>query len=350
MRPPQILRVALCGLTAMMSAGVASATPEIGTYYFPGWHRDSFSGDKDGWAPIRAFPDREPQRGWYDDSDPKVLAGQADEMKAAGINFVVFDWYFEHSAVQAAAPLDAYLKLPDGVPKASILWARHGKSPPTTAVEWQAIVKLWVDYARTPNFYRIGGEPVVVIFDTGRMAREAALAGSDLTGWVQQVQDAMKSAGLPPFHFIAGVWNGDDPAIGQAARAGFKGITSYNYSRAPGDKRPARGFIERDAMYRRVWEKMADNRFGLPTMLPLTAGWDKSAWGGSVDRLADTSTPSTDQFRTHLSAARSFMRDKKLNSAVVCCWNEYGEGSVIEPTRTGGDARLKAIRDILKRN
>lgn len=351
MRSRPLLHFAFCALIALFPAGSAlAAAPEVGTYYFPGWHRDPLTNNKDNWAPIRAFPDREPQRGWYDDRDPKVLRAQADEMKRAGIDFVVFDWYFENGNVQAAAPLDAYLKLPAGIPQASILWARHGKSPPTTAAEWQSIVKLWVGYARNPNFYRINGEPVVVIFDTGRMAREAQLAGSDLTDWVNQAQDAMHSAGLPPFHFIAGVWNGGDPAIAQAARAGFKGITSYNYSRAPGDQRAARGFTERDDMYRRTWEKMADNRPGLPTILPLTAGWDKRPWGGSEDRLADNSTPSDDQFRTHLSAARRFMQEKKIGRTIICCWNEYGEGSVIEPTRTGGDAKLKAISEILKQN
>ncbi|HEX7857254.1 MAG TPA: glycoside hydrolase family 99-like domain-containing protein [Sphingobium sp.] len=347
----RFLSRALCALTALLSAtAVHAAAPEVGTYYFPGWHPDPLTGNKDNWIPIRAFPDREPQRGWYNDSDPQVLQSQADEMKAAGINFVVFDWYFEKGGVRAAAPLDNYLKLPEGVPHASILWARHGSSPPNTTAEWQDVIKLWVGYAKSPNFYRIDGQPVVMVFDTGRMVREATQAGSDIGSWVAMAQDAAHKAGLPPFYFVAGVWNGQDPTIAIAAKAGFKSITSYNYSRAPGDARAAHGYAERDDAYRRVWIRMIDNRSGLPAILPLTAGWDRRAWGGSEDKLADTSEPSGDQFRDHLTAARSFMTEKGVSRAVICCWNEYGEGSVIEPTKALGDAKLKAIHDILKQN
>jgi hypothetical protein len=164
---------------------------------------------------------------------------------------------------------------------------------------------------------------------------------------VQQAQDAMRAAKLPSFHFVAGVWNGKDPSIAEAGKAGFGSISSYNYSKAPGDTREAHGFAERDTMYQRVWTGMANNVAGLPVILPLTAGWDKRAWGGSADALTDSSTPSDDQFRTHLSAARAFMRNSKVERAIVCCWNEYGEGSVIEPTRDGGDSRLKAMKEIL---
>lgn len=345
----RILRLALALLLVAAIDGETAATPEIGVFYFPGWHPDPFTGNRDTWAPIRAFPEREPRRGWYDDRNPSVLAAQAAEMRSAGIRFVVFDWYFENGAVQANAPLDAYLALPDLVPAASILWSRHGRSPPTTEGEWRRIVTLWIGYARTRHFYRINGRPVVMVFDTARMAREAKLAGSDLAGWVAQAQAAARAARLPPFYFVAGVWNGEDPTIMTAAQAGFSAVTGYNYGRAPGDARAAEGFAARDQVYRRVWPQLVSNRAGLPAFLPVSSGWDRRPWGGSDTPGMDRSVPTDAEFRAHLAAARGLMREKGVLRAVLCCWNEYGEGSVIEPSRADGDARLRAVRDVLAR-
>lgn len=338
---PKLAAALLC-ITILGSASMP--VTEVGVYYFPGWHRDTFTGNKDPWQPIRNYPDREPKIGWYSDTDQVVLSTQAAQIKAAGIDFVVFDWYFEHGRVQAAAPLDGYLKLPTGIPRAALMWCRHGASPPTTAAEWRTIVATWVGYAKLSNFYRIGGRPVVMVFDTGRMDREARLAGSSLAAWVLQAQAAAKSAGIPPFHFVAGVWNGDDPTISTAAAAGFAEITSYNYRRAPGDLQDAKGYPARDQMYRRIWAKMVGNKSGLPVVLPITSGWDRRPWGGSSLPAVDNSEPTDSQFRVHLAAAHKLILKERLSRAIICCWNEYGEGSIIEPTKRDNDAKLRIIR------
>ncbi len=38
--------------------------------------------------------------------------------------------------------------------------------------------------------------------------------------------------------------------------------------------------------------------------------------------------------------------DLTHRTGVICCWNEFGEGSIIEPTRQGGFARLEQIRAV----
>ena len=57
------------------------------------------------------------------------------------------------------------------------------------------------------------------------------------------------------------------------------------------------------------------------------------------------STPAT--FTQHLKAAKAYLDQypqKTRRTLVICAWNEFGEGSYIEPTRLAGKAYLEAIQ------
>ena len=63
--------------------------------------------------------------------------------------------------------------------------------------------------------------------------------------------------------------------------------------------------------------------------------------------MHDHSRPTADEFESHLDAARDFIdRHHSLTKgmAVICCWNEYGEGSVLEPTEGDGNSLLRSVR------
>ncbi|MFX9077399.1 glycoside hydrolase family 99-like domain-containing protein, partial [Acinetobacter baumannii] len=71
----------------------------------------------------------------------------------------------------------------------------------------------------------------------------------------------------------------------------------------------------------------------------MTSGWDKRPWGGSSDSDHDNSMGTADQFEQHLIAAKKRMDQfpaQTLKTGIICCWNEFGEGSFIEPTQQNG--------------
>ncbi|MEP9404578.1 glycoside hydrolase family 99-like domain-containing protein [Sphingomonas silueang] len=321
---------------------------ELGTYYFPGWHRDRFFNNRDTWAPIKPYIERRPLKGWYDDTKLSVLMKQANEMSDAGINFVVFDWYFENGRVQADKPLRNFLGLRGSAPRAALMWARHGNSPPTKVEEWRSIVKIWIDYAKSPKFYRIDGHPVVMIFDTGRMAREATLAGGSLNEWLSIANSAAKKHGLLSFYFVAGVWNDTDTTIASLPGTGFRALTSYNFKRRSAGHPEVHGYDEMDRLYQTIWPGLVSNAAKLPVILPLTTGWDRRPWGGSSDPRTDASVATPDQFTNHLQSARTLMQRTGVRRAVICCWNEYGEGSLLEPNMGQGTANLNAVKAVFK--
>jgi hypothetical protein len=91
-----------------------------------------------------------------------------------------------------------------------------------------------------------------------------------------------------------------------------------------------------------------DNKYRYIT--PVTSGWDKRPWGGSEDPLHDNSFSTLSQFKDHLIAAKNSIdisyEHVGQRMLVICCWNEYGEGSVIEPTKTNKFDYLEVVKEI----
>ncbi|MNL55739.1 hypothetical protein D3C87_1791710 [compost metagenome] len=109
-------------------------------------------------------------------------------------------------------------------------------------------------------------------------------------------------------------------------------------------------YLELSEGYLQTWKWVLDNS-NLPYMLPLTSGWDKTPWGGSPNPLHDNSISTPEQFSKHLKQAKKVLNENKtktLNTVVICCWNEYGEGSYIEPTKKFGFKYLQQIRGSIK--
>ena len=77
--------------------------PQIGVYYFPGWCRSGEAAkppfdkanDVTEWRSVIAkAPYPRALLGFYDDSDPRLWSYYLNWMKADGIDFIAFDWYY----------------------------------------------------------------------------------------------------------------------------------------------------------------------------------------------------------------------------------------------------------------
>ena len=137
------------------------------------------------------------------------------------------------------------------------------------------------------------------------------------------------------------------------AGSGYDAMSAYNYhgpatlSYASG-RRESHSYDELDAGYRDQWQWM-EAHGSLPFVVPMTAGWDHRPWGSSVDPMHDESRSTASEFGVHLRAARAFMEahaHQTQRTGVICCWNEYGEGAFIEPTRDQGFSYLEQVREV----
>ncbi len=338
----------------MVTSSVTHAEDyQIGVFYFPGWKDNQVGAPSPlPWSPIKAFPEREPALGWYDEGADDVMRQQLDWMQSYGIDFVVFDWYFvEGRKVVLEHALAAYMRAPNRArTKFSILWANHNGMP-KSLLDWQTMVSYWVKYYFTrPEFLRINGRPVVFVFSADTLRKQAESFGATTKQLLDSAQALARAAGFSGIDFIAGTGAYMAMIDNYGKDAGYSAFSTYNYDQGPMAplNTPSHSYTELDQRYRAHWKRFAE-RASLPLIVPMTSGWDKRPWGGSKDPAHDNSLSTPDEFRIHLEAAKSFM---DANSAltnrmgVICCWNEFGEGSYIEPTKKDGFRYLEKVKKV----
>jgi hypothetical protein len=330
------------------ATGRPSATDyKIGTFYFPGWRSQQRGAPSpEPWARLKAYPEREPLLGWYDDGDVAVVEQQLRWMRKYGIDYVVFDWYWNGTGTELDHGLRAYFKTTAkrDVPVA-LLWANHS-SVPRTKQEFTAMVDFWVsEYFSQPEFMKIDGKPVIFVFSHRAFVKQSNLIGQSFTSLLAEAEDRARAAGHKGIYFVAGT-HVDASILKVAGSSGYSAFSAYNYHGRDDDS--ATSFEELDNAYQHVWTSILKDS-PIPYILPMTQGWDKRPWGGSTNPLHDLSGGNLPDFERHLVAARRAMDAnpaKTMKTGVICCWNEFGEGSYIEPTNKDGFGYLEKVQKV----
>lgn len=345
----------LAWCSVALSLSVQAADYQIGVYYFPGW-KDNQMGSAYTlpWEKIKPFPEREPVLGWYREGDDAVMNQQLGWMQKYGIDYVVFDWLWgRDNKPHLDHAVNAYLRTPDhhGV-KFSIMWANHTDYI-FSRDQFEALFHFWAQrYMFRPDYLRMDGKPVVFIFSADVLNKNAQKIGMTSAELIAMADRIFKDEGLEGISFIGGI-GALSPGFDYSARTGYSGFSAYNFH-GPASFRFARGramshsYTELDQSYQDQWKWMLSHADGT-FIVPMSSGWDKRPWGGSKDADHDNSVSTATEFEAHLQAARDTMNanpGKTKKMGVICCWNEYGEGSYIEPTRQQGFSYLEKVKKV----
>lgn len=363
---------------------------EVGAYYFPGWKSAG------QWQPIRDFPERRPVLGWYREGDPEVADWHIKWAVEHGLTFFAYDWYWSAGARQLEHALhDGYFQARyRHLLKFCLLWANHNAPGTHSPADCLEVTRYWIaHYFRRPEHFTVDGKPVLIIFSPQRLTEDL---GSD---GVRQAFEAMRvecrRAGLAGLYLLACV--GEVGEARRAAEEGYDAITAYTWPGLgmSGESRFAPFATVLDG-YRRQWEHLRDEA-GLPLLLPVCGGWDSRPWHGLNNLVRYGRTPAL--FAQHLRDARRFLETNQATPApatsppqvqdpasairhptsiirhpasdigppssalrppsskarppsvlpfvLVEAWNEWGEGSYIEPHQKFGFGYLDAIRAVL---
>lgn len=341
----------------LATAALAQPSPfKIGVHYFPGW-KDNQVGAAYAlpWEKIKPYPEREPLLGWYQDGDPAVMAQQLAWMKQYGLDYVVFNWFWsrENTPVLSHA-VNAFLQTPEkhGM-QFAIMWANHTEYVFSKS-QFEAMFRFWAQrYMFRADYLKVDGKPSVFVFSADTLNKNAAKIGMRTDELFAIAEQIFKSEGLAGLHVIGGTSAAQGNAFDYSAGNGYAGLSAYNFH-GPAVKRFASGrqmshsYDELDQGYRDQWEWLLKNAAG-QYIVPMSSGWDKTPWGGSKDPLHDKSVSTPAEFEAHLRAAKRAMLsfpDKTKGMGVICCWNEYGEGSYVEPTKKWGFSYLEAVKRV----
>jgi hypothetical protein len=332
------------------------AAYKIGTYYYPGWRNDLLGGvSKRPWEALNGFPERKPKLGFYDDGNDEVVNTQLGWMHDYGLYFVAFDWYWNAKlGVLKSQSLDAYLRSPNRSKIQFVLnWCNHTEFPQSVD-EVDRMVRFWAqNYLKRPEYFRINGEPVVIVFLARLLDEHAAAFGTTTNVLLARAQEVARQEGVPGIFFIGGA-GANSPSVKLDGGRGFQAFSAYNYQgpgtfKYDGGRSLSHSYAELDNGYRDQWNWMFKNS-PVPYVIPMTVGWNRRPWGGTAeDPLHDNSVSTPQEFEAHLRAAKALMDEhpqQSMRMGVVCCWNELGEGSYIEPTQGTGFSYLERIKAV----
>jgi hypothetical protein len=340
-------------LTAMVlfigTGGQVTAEPyRIGVYYWPGWRDQPFKPSP--WAKIAPFPERKPLLGWYKEGEQAVMDQQLAWMKKFGLSFVVFSHLHDATGkAEFTHAVDAYMKSPQRrhLPFA-MQWANHTPLPENEQQFYDTISFLIDNYFNKAEYLQIDRKPALFIWSGVWLEFNSRKFKGDVKAMLSRAQEMARERGLRGIYFIAGeavpeVW------VKRMNAQGYDAVSAYNYQNPPkvAERRYSHSYEELDLGYRENWNNVL-NASDATYIVPMTVGWDRRPWGQTLnDPLHDNSFSTTAEFETHLIAARQFMDEHSEQTkglGVICCWNEYGEGSFIEPTEAARFDRLETVQ------
>jgi len=335
-----------------MTAGVYPAFAiDIGVYYYPGWKSDyinwkdikGLTGSRSSGKP---WPDRQPLLGYYPEEEPWVAEKHIDWAAQYGITFFTYDWYWDTSRPTYDHALNNYLRAANkNKLKFSLLWA-YDTAVLKSKKEFNDMVSYWINnYFSQPTYYRIDDKPALFIFSFDQLESNAKAIGESTKTLLASANSLAKQKGYNGIYFI--ITTNAPPADGieQLFRdIGFNSYTGWNYVESQGAR-----IDDYDVMvnaYLNNYAAASRTAHALPYIVPASPGWDSRPWSGNAAVVRNNPTP--DKFARMLNAAKQLIdTDSKIPKILMIeAWNEFGEGSYIEPTKKWGFSYLESIKKI----
>ena len=334
----------------------------VGVYIFPGWYRDAGTTDYDyrthsedsEWRQIAQFAMGRPLLGFYDDSLPEVNDWHIKWALEAGISWFAFDWYWNAGEKRLERSLErGFLKARyNEMMQFCIHWCNHGldwKNPldfSPQALE-ETVAYCVNNYFKRPNYMKIDDRPVLMIWDIKTILKQNGGDESFRTHVLPRLNAICRRAGLKDLFIILA----DNAPVRLAGIGVGDAVTGYSYAALTTDSpftqpgsAPYSEMVEAIPDYWRTIQRDV----ALPFLISTQAGWDNTTramqHGGGKSRWVRTGNTPELVERT-LRDGKALM-PPGLPLFLIEAWNEWGEGSFVEPGKQYGFGQLEAIRRV----
>jgi len=381
---------------AAAQAPVASGPPiTVASYYFGNYHPGdprnvkSKGPDWSEWELIKAarprFPGHDqpkvPLWGYKDESDPKVMSQKIAAAADHGIGAFIFDWYYYNDGPFLERPIDlGFLKAENNSRlKFAFMWANHDWidiQPYRRGTERKVLYPGAVtpenfdkicdhvigSYFRHPSYWCIDGRPYFSFYDLTTLLDGFGSVAATRAG-LDKFRTKAVAAGLPGLHLNAVVWGrpilpGERKPADAAQlvkELAFDSVTSYVWIHHVPLPQLQTDYDEVRDAYLRYWNE-ADRKFDVPYFPNVTMGWDSSPRAHQDDEFGNFGYPFTntiggntpERFREALEMTKRRLLSKPGGPRIlnINCWNEWTEGSYLEPDTVHGLKYLEAVRDV----
>lgn len=393
-----IFDVAMLLLISCLNAqkpGTNNKKYEVGVYYFPDYHFDKrnekyFGKGWTEWQLIKeATPRFEghqqpkvPLWGYTNEADPKQMAQKIKAAASNGIDAFIFDWYYYDDGPYLEKGLEeGFMKAKNNkLLKFSLMWANHdvidifpytsgkahkllypGKITPQT---WDKMTDYIIEkYFKNPSYWLIDGAPYFSIYELNKFIQifgTVELAAKGLEDFRQKT----KAAGFRDLNLNAVVWGQTilpgEKAIKDPAeivqKLGFNSFTSYVWIHHVSLK--SFPVTEYEYVKTKYFEYAEDavRKFKIPYYPNVSMGWDSSPRTNQATKFNASGYPYTPvitgntplAFKQALIDAKKFMdtHSGKNKILTINSWNEWSEGSYLEPDTIHKMEYLEAIKDV----
>jgi len=376
---------------------MAASEPRItvASYYFGNYHpgdpRNVINKGKDWseWELVKAAKPRFPSHhqpnvplwGYTDESDPKCMEQKIAAAADHGVDAFIFDWYYYNDGPFLERPIDlGFLKANNNARlKFAFMWANHDWQeihPYQRGTERKVLYPGVVtpenfgkicdhvirSYFQHPSYWRIDGRPYFSFYELTKLLDGFGSVAATRAG-LDTFRAKAVAAGLPGLHLNAVVW-GQPILPGEKKPAdaaqlvkdlGFDSVTSYVWIHHVPLPKMQTDYDEVRDTYFRYWNE-AERTFGVPYYPNVTMGWDSSPRAHQDDEFGNFGYPfmntisgnTPERFREALALTKRRLLSQPGGPRIlnINCWNEWTEGSYLEPDTVNGMKYLEAVREV----
>ena len=358
----------------------------VAAYVWPSCHDESMSREKlwgEGigeWEIVQKgnkrfeghFQPRIPLWGYKMDDDPKAWEQKIEAATSHGVNTFIFDWYWYDGKPFLEEAVDLGFLGASNNEKANfyLMWANHDVPGnmwnhyryKTDSLIWHGDVnwenykivvnRIISQYFKRPNYLKIDGKPVFSIYSLSNLVEGFNNDLGETAKALDYFREEIKKAGFPGLHLqlVGGERSGEPcfwgvnalvPEVVKSLRV--NSVTMYNMAGIRDEDYLRYG--EHAIGLRNGWDSSLD----IPFFPCVSVGWDNTPrylQYGKEKVVHYHNTPQS--FGAYLQKAKEYADNhpEQTKLIVINAWNEWVEGSYLEPDMLNGYGYLKAVKEV----
>jgi hypothetical protein len=368
---------------------------EIAVYYFPNYHPDARNEvwHYRGWTEWEVVKNAKPRFeghqqpkipmwGYEDESKPSVMKKKIAAAADHCIDTFIFDWYwYEDGPFLQRALEEGFMKAGNNNRiKFTIMWANHDwrdvhpavGDPPYKLLAnglvsprafTEATNHIISTYFTHPSYWRVDGGLYFSVYHVSNLVKSFGNVAAAREA-LDDFRERVRSSGLGELHLNAVIWDleilpGEEkvPDVNTLMDVlNFDSITSYVWIHHNAMQHfPTTSYPEYRDLSVKDYEKFA-RLYDKPYFPNVTVGWDstpRNIRNSMHAKMGFKHTPvlvgnTPDEFEKTLRIVKNHLdrNSRKPGIFTINAWNEWTEGSYLEPDTINGMKYLEAIRNV----